>query len=197
MATLPLFCTVTVTLQPWEVLAITGAPARATTTVGGPLETTRFTVAPSLSVVPAPGDWLMTSPEAIMVLACVVTVPSVRLAPVIAVVAAVCVRPTTFGTVVVGGPVDTTKFTAVPPVSEKPAAGDWLMTSPEGTDVLACRGTVPSVRLAPVMAAVAAAWVRPATFGTVGGGGPEETTRFTAVPTFSVSPAAGDWLMTS
>jgi hypothetical protein len=41
----------------------------------------------------------MTLPEATVALDCMVTVPSVRLAPVIAVVADACVLPTTFGTV--------------------------------------------------------------------------------------------------
>jgi hypothetical protein len=40
----------------------------------------------------------MTSPEATLLLDCVVTVPTVRPAPVIAVVAAACVSPATLGT---------------------------------------------------------------------------------------------------
>ena len=44
------------------------------------------------------GFWLMTLREATVLLACCVTVPAVSPAPVIAVVAAACVWPTTFGT---------------------------------------------------------------------------------------------------
>ena len=45
----------------------------------------------------------MTSLVGTVLLACVVTVPPTRLAPVMAVVAAVCVSPNTFGTETVVG----------------------------------------------------------------------------------------------
>jgi hypothetical protein len=75
----------------------------------------------------------MTLPEGTVELFWVVTVPSVRAAPVIAEVAAACVMPTTLGTVTGGGPDDTTRFTDAPEVTLVPAAGFWLMTLPEGT----------------------------------------------------------------
>ena len=65
----------------------------------------------------------MTDPLGTVVLDCVVTVPTVNVAAVMALVAAVCVDPTTFGTVVVGKPDDTTSATAVLIVTVAPAAG--------------------------------------------------------------------------
>src|SRR6185295_18584974 len=132
--------------------------------------------------VPAAGVWLITDPAGTVVLVVVVTVPSVRFAPVIAVVAAACVRPTTFGTATCGGPLDTTSVTAEPCATCVPAAGDWLMTEPAGTVELVAVVTVPSVRFAPVMALVAAACVSPTTFGTATCGEPLDTTSATALP---------------
>ena len=56
----------------------------------------------------------MTDPAGTVVLVAVVTVPSVSDALVIAVVAAACVRPTTFGTATCGRPEETTSATALP-----------------------------------------------------------------------------------
>src|SRR4051794_38539835 len=69
-----------------------------TTTTGGPDETTSATVLPLATCAPAAGFWLMTAPAATVVLVAVVTAPSVRPAPAIALDAAACVSPTTFGT---------------------------------------------------------------------------------------------------
>ncbi len=77
----------------------------------------------------------------------------------IAVVAAACVWPTTFGTVTSGGPLLTTRFTAEPATTFVPAAGVWLITVPAGTVGLDCVVTVPSARPAVVIAVVAAACV--------------------------------------
>src|SRR5580693_2359970 len=71
---------------------------------GGPEETTRSTAEPTFTNVPAVGLSLITLPAATVLLDCVVTVPTVRPAPVIAVVAAACVNPTTFGTANCAGP---------------------------------------------------------------------------------------------
>ena len=65
----------------------------------------------------------MTEPDGTVVLDAVVTVPTVRPAPVIAVVAAVCVRPTTFGTATCGGPDETTRLTALPVTTCVPPVG--------------------------------------------------------------------------
>lgn len=70
---------------------------------GGPLETMRFTAEPLATLVPATGLSLMTFPEAAVLLDCIVTVPTVRPAPVMAVVAADWVSPTTLGTATGGG----------------------------------------------------------------------------------------------
>jgi hypothetical protein len=72
--------------------------AGVSVTFGGPLETTRLTADPEFTSVPADGVSLITFPAATVLLDAVVTVPTTRLAPVIAAVAAVCVKPTTFGT---------------------------------------------------------------------------------------------------
>ena len=53
-----------------------------------------------------------------------------------AVEAAACVRPTTFGTVTGCGPLDTVSATALPGVTYPPEVGDWEMTVPEGTVAL-------------------------------------------------------------
>src|SRR5262245_31070783 len=138
----------------------------------------------------------MTVPAGAVALDCVVTVPTVRPAPVMAVVAAACVRPTTLGTATSGRPLETTRLTVLPCVTCVPAVGVWLITDPAGTVVLACVVTVPSARFAPVIAVVAAACVRPTTFGTATCGGPDETTRFTALPCVTCVPEVGVWLIT-
>ena len=51
--------------------------------------------------------------------------------------------------------------------------------------------TVPTVRPAVVIADVAAACVRPTTFGTATCGGPDEMTKATALPTFTCVAAVG------
>src|SRR4029453_7594037 len=123
----------------------------------------------------------MTDPAGTVVLDAVVTVPSVRPAPVIAVVAAAWVWPTTFGVATCGRPVDTTSATALPVTTCVPATGFWLITDPDGTVVLDAVVTVPSVRPAPVIADVAAACVWPTTFGVATCGGPLDTTNATAL----------------
>ena len=90
----------------------------------------------------------------------------------IAVVAAACVSPTTFGTVTGAGPVDTTMLTADAGATLAPASGLWLITLPDGTVALCWVVTVPSVSPAPVIAVVAAACVRPTTLGTSTNGVP-------------------------
>src|SRR5262249_60878622 len=107
-----------------------------------------------------------------------VTVPTIRFAFVIAVVAAACVSPTTFGTATCGGPDETTRFTALPTATCVPEVGVCLMTDAEGTVVVDCGVTVPTIRFAFVIAVVAAVCVSPTTFGTATCDVPDETTRF-------------------
>jgi hypothetical protein len=64
----------------------------------------------------------MTAPAGIVALGDVVTVPTVKPAPVIAVVAAACVSDTTFGTATFG-PDEITSAIAVPAATCAPAAG--------------------------------------------------------------------------
>src|SRR5271156_1785054 len=101
------------------------------------------------------------------------------------------VRLTTFGTVAPAGPLDTTRFTAEPAATLAPPTGLWLITAPEGTALLDWVVTVPTVRPAPVIAALAAACVEPTTFGTVSFAGPLDTTRFTAEPAATLAPPTG------
>src|SRR4051812_18243543 len=108
--------------------------------------------------------------------------PTVRPAAVMALDAAVWVCPVTFGTLTGAGPEETTSKTVLPELTLVPPAGVWLITIPAGTVALEAVDMDPTSP-APLMAAVAAVWVWPTTFGTVtGAGGPEETTRFTALP---------------
>src|SRR6185503_15184593 len=86
-----------------------------------------------------------------------VTTPSTSPALVMAVVAAACAKPTTFGTETLGGPLDTTRLTADPAFTCVPAAGLSLITLPAGTVLLAAVVTTPSTNPALVMAVVAAA----------------------------------------
>ena len=77
-----------------------------------PLATTMLTAEPGFAPVPAPGLWLMTSPDGTVELLTVVTVPTASPAPVMAVVAAAWVSPTTLGTATCPAPI-TVKVTVV------------------------------------------------------------------------------------
>src|SRR5437764_1221038 len=170
-ATVLLDCIVTVpTVKRAAVKALVAADCVWPTTFGtaicaGPLETTRLTAEPLATLVPAVGLSLMTLPAATVLLDCIVTVPRVRPAPVMALVAADCVWPTTFGTAICAGPLETTRLTAEPLATLVPAVGLSLMTLPAATVLLDCIVTVPTVRPAPVMALVAAACAWPTAFG--------------------------------
>src|SRR3954468_7212194 len=118
-----------------------------TATCGKPDETTSATALPVVTCVPAAGASLITEPVGTVVLDAVVTAPTVRFTPVIAVVAAACVWPTTFGTATCGRPDETTSATALPVVTCVPAAGDSLITEPAGTVVLDAVVMTPTVRL--------------------------------------------------
>ncbi len=201
-ATVPLACVVIVpTTKPAVVIAVLAALCVSPTTFGtltlaGPLETTRFTDEPVFTLVPAVGLSLITFPEATVPLACVVTVPTTKPAVVIAVLAALCVSPTTFGTLTFAGPLDTTRFTDEPVFTLVPAVGFSLMTLPDATVLLACVVTVPTTKPAVVIAVLAALCVSPTTFGTLTCAGPLDTTRFTDEPVFTLVPAVGFSLMT-
>src|ERR671923_54652 len=95
-----------------------------TATCGSPDETTRATALPTVTDTPASGDWLITDPAGTVMLDAVVIAPTVRFAPVIAVVAAACVSPTTCGTATCGRPDETTSATALPTITDTPASGD-------------------------------------------------------------------------
>src|SRR4051812_9806639 len=157
---------------------------------------TSATALPTFTCVAAAGFSLITDPDGTVVLDAVVTVPTTRPAPVIAVVALVCVRPTTFGTATCAGPDETTSATALPTFTCVAAVGFWLITDPAGTVALDVVVTAPTTRPASVIVVVAAACVRPTTFGTATCAGPDETTSATALPTFTCVAAVGFWLIT-
>src|SRR5262245_6232463 len=159
-----------------------------------PCDTTRLTALPRAADVLAPGDWLITLPPGTVVLGWNVTVPTTRPAPVIDVLAAACVRPTTFGTVTGGGPLETVRLTAVPGLTWVAAAGSCVMTLPAGTVALVTFVTVPSTSPASTIWLTAVAGVfasptsSPVTVGTVV---PSEIVRVTWPPAGSVVPAFG------
>src|SRR6185436_4526198 len=182
---------INVVAAPWVWPTTFGAA-----TCGGPDETTIDTALLIATCVPAAGVWLITDPAGTVVLDAVVTVPSVRPAPLIAAVAAACVWPTTFGVATCGRPDETTIDTALLIATCVPAAGFWLITDPAGTVVLDAVVTVPSVSPAAAIADVAAACVWPTTFGVATCGRPDETTIDTALLIATCVPAAGVWLIT-
>src|SRR5450631_2140048 len=82
-------------------------------------------------------------------------------------------------------------FTALPGGTELPASGVCEMTMPTGTVADGCVVTAPPTRLAPLIAMFAAASVSPTTLGTRTGAGPVDTTRSTALPLATDTPANG------
>jgi len=202
-ATVELLAVVTVpTASPAAMMADVAAAWVSPTTLGtvtgaGPVETTRLTAEPELTLVPALGLSLITLPDATVELLAVVTVPTTSPAPVMAVVAAAWVSPTTLGTETCAVPVETTRLTAEPELTLVPALGLSLITLPDATVELLCWVTVPTASPAPVMAVVAAAWVSPTTLGTETCAAPVETTRLTAEPELTLEPALGLSLITS
>jgi hypothetical protein len=76
-----------------------------------------FTAEPEATLVPAIGLSEITMPAATIELLCVVTLPITTPAPVIALIAAAWLRPTTFGTTIVGAPVGVTVTDAAPEIS--------------------------------------------------------------------------------
>src|SRR5204863_8504240 len=135
-------------------------------TCAGPLETTRLTGEPLATFVPAGGLSLMTLPAATVLLDCLARPPTVLHTPLFASAAAACVWPTTFGTAICAGPLETTRLTGEPLATPARRSSHLLMTLPAATVLLDCIVTAPTVRPAPVMALAAAACVWPTTFGT-------------------------------
>jgi hypothetical protein len=105
-AIVELLCVVTLpTTSAVLIIAVVAAVGVSPSTLGTvtfatPVEITRFTAEPDVTVLPAAGLSLMTPPEAVVELLCFVTVPTTRPALVMALVAAVCVIPFTFGTAI-------------------------------------------------------------------------------------------------
>src|SRR3954469_22878705 len=152
-------------------------------TCGRPDETVSAIALPTTTSAPAAGDWLMTLPDGTVMLEAVVSVPTTSCAPVIAVVAAACVNPTTAGALTCGRPVDNVSAIALPTTTSAPAAGDWLMTLPDGTVMLEAVVSVPTTSCAPVIAVVAAACVNPTTAGALTCGRPVDNVSAIALPT--------------
>ena len=122
-----------------------------------PLDITKFTADPRLTLMPASGLSLMTLPVATTLLAAVVTVPTTKLAPVIDVVATACLtdniwhgclrRAAGFNWVLTSR---RSTFTLVP------ASGFSLITLPVATVLLAAVVTVPTTKPSVVAVVVAA-----------------------------------------
>src|SRR5258708_5297035 len=138
----------------------------------------------------------MTDPDGTVALDAGVTVPTANPTPVIAVVAAVWVVPTTLGTATGAGPVETTRSTVEPWKSIVPPAGLWLITDPDGTVASNVGFTVPSNNPALMMGVVGAICGAWPTWGRTTAAGPIETTRSIAVVGATCAPALGFWLMT-
>ena len=97
--------------------------------------------------------------------------------------------PTIAGTATRAGPDDTTRFTRCADV-KLPAAGDWLTTTPEGSDAASCP-TVPIESPSCFASAVAASCVRPTRPGTeIGGGATRRANADAARPTVASSTIA-------
>src|SRR3954465_507350 len=135
----------------------------------------------------------MTLPAGTVMLGAVVIVPTTSCAVVIALDAAACVRPTPSGALTCGRPDETVSAIALPTTTSALAAGFWPMTLPDGTVMLEAVVMVPTTSCAPVIAVVAAAWVKPTTAGAVTCGSPDEIVSAIALPTTTSAPAAGDW----
>src|SRR3954471_2781910 len=133
----------------------------------------------------------MTLPAGTVMLVAVVMVPTTSCAPVIAVVAAACVKPTTSGALTCGRPDETVSAIALPMTTSAPAAGDWLMTLPDGTVMLDAVVIVPTTSCAVVIAVVAAACANPTTAGVLTCGRPDETVSAIALPTRTSALAVG------
>ena len=107
-----------------------------------------------------------------------------------AVVAAACVRPTTFGMATGGGPDETTSATALPAATDVPAIGVWLITGPR--DRGARRGGDGADRETGARDRRRGRRLRHADdVGVATGGGPDETTSATALPVATCAPATG------
>ena len=71
------------------------------------MDTTKLTVEPWATDVPAAGDWEITLPDGMLELEAVVIAPSVSRAALIASVAAACVLPAKLGTLINAGAANT------------------------------------------------------------------------------------------
>src|SRR6476469_9655864 len=102
-----------------------------TVTEFDPSETVIVMGDPRTALAPTFGDCAITWPAGA---GFVVNAIDCRKSPMveIAVCAAACVCPTTFGTVTMTGPLDTTKLTGVPGSTTWPPSGFWPMTFPAG-----------------------------------------------------------------
>ena len=92
-------------------------------TVAPPEDTTKLTIDPKLTDVPATGVELIKLPEGTEALEAAVTAPITRPMLVMAVVACTSVSPTMFGTATSSGPANTIRFTADPAFTTVPAVG--------------------------------------------------------------------------
>ncbi len=190
------------TLKPFAVIVAVAAASVSpltdgTVISGAPLETTRLTAEPAGAQLPAAGLSLTMKPAAILLLAALARVPTVRPAAFSAVVAALGDLPVTAGTVAKEGPLETVRAMLVPGETCAPAGGVCASTSPATVVLEVCKLTAPSANGRALKAACAAICVVPVTSGTATAAGPLETIRLTAEPGATEEPAAGDSLTTT
>src|SRR5450432_1489274 len=134
-----------------------------TSTGAGPVDTTISTALPLATVTPPSGFCEITLPAGTLGDDCDVTVPTIRPAALIALVAAAWVSPTTLGTVADAPDVETCRYTVAPPVTMALASGDCAMTPvAEGTGT---RLMGPATSPAALIADSAAASERPTRLG--------------------------------
>src|SRR6185312_16582988 len=161
-----------------------------TSTVGIALATTIVTPVPGSTLLPAAGDWLTTVPGAfVSVSFCAIVTSKPRLPSVCC--ACCCVKPTTSGTEVCCGPLETTTVTSDPRATLWPAAGEVEITSPAGTVPSGCCTTRLTLKPAAVSCLIAFCWLSPTTVGTCTGAGPLETINATVESSFACAPPAG------
>ena len=151
-----------------------------TTTCSTPLDTIIVTGVPGLTDVPAPTDWLITCPAATVSLDCK-AVLTLKPESVIAFTAESLSLPTTFGTVIICAPLDTTMSTVEFFLMLVPGVSDWLITCPAATVSLYCSSTI-NEKPAFLSAASADARSLPITLGTAKSVSPLLTTSATLSP---------------
>lgn len=110
----------------------TGSPTTFGTVASLPCDTTNATLDPGATFVPGAGLVEMTSPFGTLELAWYVTVPTANWSAPSLLDADASERPTTFGTAIELGPLETVRTTVEPCGADVPPVGDSATTVPCG-----------------------------------------------------------------